>query len=876
MMYQFKLLSLPVVLLAVFIQACNTTSKLNKPADNYNEVVEEDTLDEVTLTFQKEKVYRASYTKHFDLLDTKLELSVDWQKQHMPGKATLKLVPHFYPTNSLQLDAKGLEIRMVSLLEKDGRQTTLNYTYDSLKLNITLIKTITAKDTITVLIDYTAKPNERKAGGSAAIQSDKGLYFINPVGKEIGKPTQLWTQGETEANSCWFPTIDAPNQRCTGEITVTCEQKYLTLSNGILSKSKNNSDGTRTDTWVIEKPFAPYLFMLTIGEFAVVKDKWRNIAVDYYVEKDYAPYAKDIFGNTPEMLEYFSNILGVDYPWPKYAQIIVRDYVSGAMENTSASLFGEFVQRNKRELLDANYEDIVAHELFHQWFGDLVTCESWSNIPLNESFANYSEYLWADYKYGKNYADKLLQDNLKQYLDEAENRNVDLIRFYYDDKEEMFDRHSYEKGGHVLHMLRNIIGDEAFFKSLKLYLTKHQYHAVEIHDLRLAFEEVTGQDLNWFFNQWFMSKGHPKINFTYEYKNDSVFVTTEQSHNTDDPLIYELPFTIGIWKNNNASYHKVVLKKNKQTFSFKSAKPDLIDADAGRILLAVKKENKQLDEYIFQFNNHPAFLAKLEAIKKIKEAQAENENARKTLEAALNDSFYYFRRFAIDGLKLSSDSMPEVLKKIEFMALNDGHAGVRFTAVQKLSKQKNRRLLTIFEKALGDSSYATAAEALKAINLLDTTAALKYAKQFEAEQNYDMTDAVCSIYASQGTEDYQTFFEKKFLSVKGYAKYTLMYHYANFLTRMNKSLIIKGIELLKNQTLSTETKLLVSAGKSSLKRIVKSFEEKKKANQKIIDDPNQSNKENFAAMNSDYDTIISNANDAIAAISKKHEDEKKN
>lgn len=867
-----KLNFLPLSILAAIVlaSACNTSKHSLKKTNEAVQVMEEDTLDEIELNFSKEKKYRASYPIEFDLLHTKLDVQVDWAKQHLPGKATIKLKPHFYATDSLVIDAKGMNINEVALIDKNATKKPLTFDYDSLKLKIKLGKLFTAKDTLQIFIDYVAKPDERKTGGSAAINSDKGLYFINPLGKESGKPTQLWTQGETESNSCWFPTIESPNQRCTGEISITCEKKYTTLSNGLLTSTKDLGNGLKTDTWNMNLPHAPYLFMITVGEFAIVKDKWRNLDVDYYVEPDYAAYAKDIFGNTPKMMEFFSKRLGYDFPWQKYAQVIVRDYVSGAMENTSASLFGEFVQRNKRELMDLNFEDIVAHELFHQWFGDLVTCESWSNIPLNESFANYSEYLWAEHKSGKMEADKMLQQNLKQYLDESLNKNVDLIRFYYDDKEEMFDRHSYEKGGHVLHMLRNIIGDEAFFKSLELYLKTYAFQAVEIHQLRLAFESVTGRDMNWFFNQWFFNSGHPKLNFTYAFDKDTVLVIADQHHNTDEKLVYELPFKIGLWYGNTVTYKNVTLEKQRDTFKFYSkAIPDLIDADADRVLLCTKQENKRLEEYIFQYQKHPKFLAKYEALQKLKDAQKENSGAKNTLIAALTDTFYFFRKYAIENIKFSVDSSPELIEKIKWLALNDKHPNVRTAAVQKLAKIKDRNLLETFIKCLSDSSYATSAEALKAVNTIDTAMAMNLAKPFENENNYDINDAVCSIYAASNSEQLNSFFLKKFQTVKGYGKYPLMYHYANYLTRMNKPIVISGIEVLKNQALGTETKLLVSAGKGAIKRIVKQFEDKKKSL--------ESNKENSEkSLMTDYDQIISSANDALALINKKNGDERKN
>ena len=277
-----------------------------------------------------------------------MKVSFDFDKQYVFGKATLDLTPYFYPTQTVVLDAKGFDIHKVEL--KNG--TALTYDYKDDLLTIQLDKEYQPKEKYTLYIEYTAKPNERTIGGSAAITQDKGLYFINPKGETPDKPTQIWTQGETESNSAWFPTIDKPNERCTQEITVTIREDFETLSNGVLKSSKSNGDGTRSDYWVMDMPHAPYLFMLAIGDFAVVKEEWRGKEVAYYVEKEYEQYAKRIFPYTLEMLDFYSDLYGYDYPWQKYSQVVVRDYVSGAMENTTGVIFGEFMQGTERELID--------------------------------------------------------------------------------------------------------------------------------------------------------------------------------------------------------------------------------------------------------------------------------------------------------------------------------------------------------------------------------------------------------------------------------------------------------------------------------------------------------------------------------------------
>ena len=502
-------MKLRIVIGLALVMVMGACSILQPSAQNNNVVeeqpVEEETLEEVTVEVDEDPmIYQETERMINDLIHTKLEVSFDWDKARLNGKATLDLKPYFYGVDSLYLDAKGFDLHKVVLVQ-GGKEIPLSHTYDGEIIAIKLNKTYTRNERYRVKIDYTAKPNERKSKGSDAITSDKGLYFIKPDEKRPDIMPQIWTQGETEASSCWFPTIDAPTEKMTQELYITVKDKYKTLSNGTLVYGVENGNGTRTDYWKQDLPHSPYLVMMAIGEFEVVKDSWRDsVEVHYYVEKPFKPYAKAIFGSTPEMMEFFSKLLGVDYVWDKYHQIVVRDYVSGAMENTSAVIHGDFLYQTTRELLDKDNESIIAHELFHHWFGDLVTCESWSNLPLNESFANYSQYLWDEYKYGKDEADHNGFEEMQGYLGEARGKQVNLIRYFYEDKEDMFDAHSYNKGGRILHMLRNFLGDDAFFASLNKYLEDNKFKTAEVHNLRLAFEEVTGYDLNWFFNQWFL------------------------------------------------------------------------------------------------------------------------------------------------------------------------------------------------------------------------------------------------------------------------------------------------------------------------------------------------------------------------------------
>ena len=263
-------------------------------------------------------VYRAEATKINDVVHTKLDVKFDFSKSWMYGKEWITLHPHFYPTDTLTLDAKGMNINEVAVIS-GTKKTPVKYVYDdSMFLRITLDKAYKSTENYTVYIDYVAKPDEWNEGGSAAIAGAKGLYFINPRGDEKDKPIEIWTQGETEHNSVWMPTIDKPNQKSTEEISMTVPSKFVTLSNGLLVSKKANTDGTRTDTWKMDLPHAPYLFFMGAGEFSVVKDSYKGKEVAYYVEKEYEPVARKIFGHTPEMMRFYAETLGVDFAWPKY------------------------------------------------------------------------------------------------------------------------------------------------------------------------------------------------------------------------------------------------------------------------------------------------------------------------------------------------------------------------------------------------------------------------------------------------------------------------------------------------------------------------------------------------------------------------------
>ena len=709
----------------------------------------------------------------------------------MYGKAWVTLHPHFYPTDSLNLDAKAMDINEVSLV-RGGKNIPLKYIYDSMNLRITLDKVYKANENYTIYIDYVSKPNDHVWPSDAS----KGLYFINPTGKEKDKPTQIWTFGEPEHNSSWYPTIDKPNQKTTDEIVMTVPSKYVTLSNGLLVNQKTNSDGTRTDTWKMDLPFAPYLLFFAVGEYSITKDSYKGKEVSYYVEKEYAPVARKIFGLTPEMIAYFSRITGVEYPWPKYAQITGRDFVAGAQENVSATLHAEGAQLDARELVDGNvWEDIIAHELFHHWFGDLVTCESWSNITLNESFADYSETLWYEYKYGKDEGQGWNNRSMRRYLGNPDDTSKNLVRFYYEDPQDVFDNVSYPKGGRILNMLRNYVGDSAFFKALNLYLTNNKFKSAEAQNLRLAFEEVTGKDLNWFFNEWYYGNGHPKLDINYDYdaagKTAKVFITQTQS---GKPFIF--PFAIDVYEGGAKKRYNVWMNHAADTFSFPvNSRPDLVNVDGDKILLCEKNDNKSLQEFIYQYNHAGLYVDRREAVVFAAKNQTDAA-ALNFLEKALSDKSWRIRSFTLDQFNMDNDTVKHAVESyLVTVAKNDSRKTVKAQAIEMLGKYKNAAYKPLFIKAVTDSSYTVAGNALNALAIIDEAAAEAEAKKLSAQPSKGaLRDALFAYTDESKFDSLASVFES--LPV-GNAKFNMVPSFCNFLGRVkNTDNLEKGVDMI--------------------------------------------------------------------------------
>jgi aminopeptidase N len=580
--------------------------------------------------------------------------------------------------------------------------------------------------------------------------------------------------------------------------------------------------------------------MMGIGEFKVVKDEYVRpngaiMDVHYYVEPEWEPYARAIFGETPAMIKFFSQLTGVEYPWDKYHQIVVRDYVSGAMENTGAVIFGDYAYKTDRELLDENDNSTIAHELFHHWFGDLVTCESWSNLPLNESFANYSQYLWDEHRHGKDEADYNAAIEAQGYFASAGNSgHHNLIWFDYVDKELMFDAHSYNKGGRILHMLRNYLGDEAFFEGMKKYLKDNQFKPAEFHQLRLAFEEVCGEDLNWFFNQWFLGHGHPilKIEQYVSNANQEVVLTITQNQAEQQGWnLFKIPVQVAVYDDAGEHIYKAVLDKQESKLVYPiSGKLKTVIFDHQQMLLAEIEDAKTEQQYLNQYYVSDRWIARRDAV--LYGTVTDSPEVQKLILDALGDKHWNVRLEAVKkAVFLTNNNLTTGKNKLLDMVKNDPDSRVRSEAVVILAQELEPALLetVLKDRMQNDKSYLVISNALSAYGDSNPKEAMKVAKELEKEKSPKIKLGIAQLYSKQGTIDQRLFFEDLLnANLSGYDGIYAINYFTVYASRQDVSILAKTpavyAEVYKNG--SSYMKWIVPQNVTYMKQVLQTKIEK--------------------------------------------------
>lgn len=639
-------------------------------------------------------------SKDYDLQHSKVALKFDLQQRKVIGDVTHSINLYRNGLEKIWFDSVGLQIQSVMVNKAAAKFETTQA-----KLYVSLPKAAKAGDKFDIEIKYEGKPQ-------------KGLYFILPDKDYPNRPTQVWTQGESEDTRYYLPTYDYPNDRLTTETILTVPAEWLVISNGKLVGVADSGNGTKTWTWRESQPSSTYLFTVVAGELTEVKDTWRNLPVTYYAPKDRGERIAPNYSRTPAMIELFSAKLGVDYPWEKYAQVMVDDFVAGGMENSSATTNTAESLRNP--LLVAEYETgedgLIAHELGHQWFGDLVTTKDWGNIWLNEGFATFMEYLWTENHFGKDAADFERWQNSKYWNSSRNLYDKPIVRYDFDDSSE-FDGNAYDKGGWVLYMLRNQLGEQAFFAGLKHYLEVNRGKNVMTSDLVKAIDESTHTNVDQFFDQWVYRAGAPKfeVSYTYDDAKKQVSLTAKQAQNQEGLVgLFRVPLEVEVTNEAGPRLFPILVSKETETFTFPSqSRPKMVLFDRGNQILKTVEFKKDKKEWLFQLKNATEVADRADAAAALGKLKADDEAAAALGEALRTDKAFGVQMVSAEALAslggaAASKQLLESLNSVKT-------PWVRAAIVQALGNFKDDATVTAKLQTIAreDSSYRARAAALQ-------------------------------------------------------------------------------------------------------------------------------------------------------------------
>jgi aminopeptidase N len=562
----------------------------------------------------------------FHLRHLKLEIVLDVENRGLEGTATHRFAAINDGLDVVELDAVELQIRAV----KSADGTPLDHSCEGGKLRISLPSSLKAGEEYSVEVDYRCAPR-------------RGLYFNAPDSAYPNRPRQVWTQGEDEDSRYWFPCYDSPNERFTSEIVVTVPRGWNTVSNGRLVSARE--DGvTRTCHWSQEAPHPTYLVSLVAGEYSELTERWNGTPLVYYSPPGREEDTRRAFGKTPEMMQFFSQKIGTPYPWAKYSQVTVADFIFGGMENTSATTMTDALLHDERAHLDFSTDSIVAHELAHQWWGDLLTCRDWSHGWLNEGFATYFDLLFKEHDLGLDEFRYAVYQDARSYLEEDSRRyRRPIVSNVYNQPVDLFDRHLYEKGGLVLHMLRFVLGDEQFWKAMGHYCNAHRGRSVTTRDLERSIEEATGKSLDWFFHQWVYMGGHPELKVSYNWEEESstaqLAVSKSQEVNDLTPL-FRMPVEVAFATSTGRHSRRITLSEKQQTFYFPlEEKPLMVQFDSGYWCLKTLEVTQPKEMTLHQLKQDQDVIGRIQAAQDLAKVGAP-DCIQALKEAVLHDPFW--------------------------------------------------------------------------------------------------------------------------------------------------------------------------------------------------------------------------------------------
>jgi aminopeptidase N len=640
-------------------------------------------------------------SREYDLQNVRVSLHFDIDQRKVFGEVTHTLSPLRDGLTQLDFDSADLTILSARVNGKDAAFNLHDNT-----LSVHLAQPAKAGETLEVNLSYEGKPTT-------------GLYFILPDKDNPGRAKEIWTQGEAEDTHHYIPIYDYPNDRTTSEMILTVPGDWLTVSNGKLLGVEDAPNGQKTWTWRQSLPVSTYLISFVAGEYVEKKDTWRNIPVSYNVPRGLGDTIDPTFSHTKEMLDFFSQRFGVAYPWEQYAQTAVDDFVASGMENVSATTL------TVRDLIHADLagerpeaaDGLLSHEMTHQWFGDLVTCKDWTNTWLNEGFATFGATLWEEHFYGADAAAYRYWRDQNRWMPSRDLFPVPIVTRDITDSVE-YVGNVYDKSGWVLHMLREQLGDDAFFRALKHYLEANRLRNVVTADLVKAVEESTGTNVDQFFDQWIYGAGAPRfrVRSTYDAGEKKISLTVTQTQKVEGRVgLFRVPVEIAVTTSSGEKLFPLEISKAEETFSFSIDGPPLMVLfDKGDKILKSLDFQKTPEEWIRQLqtaSNVPDRADAAVALGNLKD----NDDVTGALgKAARQDKFWGVREEALRAL--GRENSPASRKQV-LAALSNDEPWVRQVAVEQLGHFQNdgdvaKRLQNIFKD---DKSYSVRGAALQSL-----------------------------------------------------------------------------------------------------------------------------------------------------------------
>ncbi|MCG6186321.1 M1 family aminopeptidase [Maribellus maritimus] len=670
-------------------------------------------------------------SRDYDAIHYKISLSVDFDKKYLEGQNTITLASLTNGLKTIKLDAES--ILVTDVLSNKGVHLDFYQTEENL-----FIKTARSygyNDTITFTVKYHLS------------EPVPGLRFIEAKGN---RPEQVSSDCFPNKARQWIPCYDFPNDKATQEMIITTNSKYKVLSNGrFISKTENNN-GTSTWHWRQENPNSTYLINLSIADYLVVKDSLENLPVNYWVYPSMANDVERVFGKTPYMIDFFNHLYNYEYPWAKYDQV-VSGYIGGGAEATSATLLGEGIVTDGYTEQDYYREYVIAHEIAHQWWGDLITCRSWEHTWLNESFGTYSDHLYTSYDKGKDEGDYDLLTKKNNYLEEAHNRFMrPIVYLNYKQPGDNFNRHTYEKGACTLHLFRYILGDDIFFRVISAFLHKHEFQSVTTSDFIKCVKDVSGKNMDWFFDQYFYKPGHPvfTISKIWDEENKELTLTIIQEQDKwENVPIYAIPVRLGIFSEGKKEVKEYWIREKTEVIKIRLDKePDIVRFDDGNYILKEWTYRKSQKELLFQATNDD-MIGRMWAVNQLAEYEDEPKTLDLWKQIAEGDVFWAVRSAAIEMIgKYHGEDNNYFLKK----CAGDNRSKTRAAAIKAMGDLKESSNKDFFKKTFKtENSYAVKAEALIAIGKCGGKSDISFLKEAGLQKSYSNVVAKASQKAIQ-------------------------------------------------------------------------------------------------------------------------------